>query len=108
MKHRRKIKGEEQVITLQIAQQLKNKNINVVTRQLFRRQCKAKFLLETVFMIKKNFNLLQTLTMNSLNVKHQGISVNWYFTCHLTRIYEKERYFRCIKSTSCLFERFRV
>ena len=47
MKHRRKIKGEEQVITIQIAQQLKSKNINVVPRQLFCRQCKAKFLLET-------------------------------------------------------------
>ena len=46
MKHRRKVKGE-QVITLQMAQQLKNKNINVVPRQLFCRQCKAKFLLET-------------------------------------------------------------
>ena len=29
MKHRRKVKGE-QVITLQMAQQVKNKNINVV------------------------------------------------------------------------------
>ena len=47
MKHRRKIKGEEQVITIQIAQQLKSKNINVVPRQLFCRQCKAKFLLGT-------------------------------------------------------------
>ena len=47
MKHCRKIKGEEQVITIQIAQQLKSKNINVVPRQLFCRQCKAKFLLET-------------------------------------------------------------
>ena len=37
----------EQVITLQIAKQLKPKNINVVSRQLFCRQCKAKFLLET-------------------------------------------------------------
>ena len=44
MKHRRKIKGE-QVITLQMAQQLKTKNINVVG-QLFCRQSKAKFLLE--------------------------------------------------------------
>ena len=32
---------------LQMAQQLKAKNINVVSRQLFCRQCKAKFLLET-------------------------------------------------------------
>ena len=46
MKHRRKVKGE-QMITLQMAQQLKTKNINVVPGQLFCRQCKAKFLLET-------------------------------------------------------------
>ena len=46
MKYRRKVKGE-QVITLQMAQQLKTKNINVAPRQLFRRQCKAIFLLET-------------------------------------------------------------
>ena len=45
MKHCRKVKGE-QVITLQMAQQLKTKNINVVPGQLFCRQCKAKFLLE--------------------------------------------------------------
>ena len=45
-KHHRKVKGE-QVITLQMAQQLKTKNINVVPGQLFCRQCKAKFLLET-------------------------------------------------------------
>ena len=45
-KHCRKVKGG-QVITLQIAQQLKTKNINVIPGQLFCRQCKAKFLLET-------------------------------------------------------------
>ena len=42
MKHRRKVKGE-QVITLQMAQQLKAKNINVAPGRLFCRQCKAKF-----------------------------------------------------------------
>ena len=42
MKPRCKGKGE-QVITLQMAQQLKTKNINVLPRQLFCRQCKAKF-----------------------------------------------------------------
>ena len=42
MKHHGKAKGE-QVITLQMAQQLKTKNINVVPGQLFYRQCKAKF-----------------------------------------------------------------
>ena len=46
MKHRRKVKGE-QVITLHVAQQLKTKNINVIPEQLFCRQCKAKFLIET-------------------------------------------------------------
>ena len=46
VKHRRKVKGE-QVITLQMAQQLKIKNIIFVPGQLFCRQCKAKFLLET-------------------------------------------------------------
>ena len=46
MKHRRKVRGE-QMITLQIAQQLKTKNISVVPEQLFCRQCKAKLLLET-------------------------------------------------------------
>ena len=46
MKHRRK-DNDEQVITLQMARQLNTKNINVVPGQLFCRQCKAKFLLET-------------------------------------------------------------
>ena len=45
MKHFRKVKGE-QMNTLQIPQQLKAKNINVVLGQLFYRECKAKFLLE--------------------------------------------------------------
>ena len=46
MKHRRKVKGEE-MITLQMAKQLKTKNINAVPGELFQRQCKAKFSLET-------------------------------------------------------------
>ena len=46
MKHRRKVKGEQMII-LQMTQQLKTKNINVVPGQLFRCQCKTKFLLET-------------------------------------------------------------
>ena len=46
MKHSRKVK-DEQMITLQMAQQLKDRNINVVPGQLFCRQCKATFLLET-------------------------------------------------------------
>ena len=46
MKHCRKVKGE-QVITFQMAQRLKTKNINVVLGQLFCRQSKAKFLLKT-------------------------------------------------------------
>ena len=35
------------MITLQTAQQLQTKNINVIPGQLFCRQCKVKFLLET-------------------------------------------------------------
>ena len=46
MKHCRKVKGEQMII-LQMVQQLKTKNINDVTGQLFCRLCKAKFLLET-------------------------------------------------------------
>ena len=46
IKYGRKVKSE-QVITLQMAQQLKTKDINVAPGQLFSRQCKAKFLLET-------------------------------------------------------------
>ena len=46
MKPSRKVKGK-QVIILQMAQQLRTKNINVVPGQLFSFQCKAKFLLET-------------------------------------------------------------
>ena len=48
MKHCRKIKSE-QVITLQMAQQLKTKNNNAVPGQLFCRQCKVRFLLELDF-----------------------------------------------------------
>ena len=46
IKRRRKVKGE-QLITLQLAQQLKSKNTNVLQGQLFCRQYKARFLLET-------------------------------------------------------------
>ena len=48
MKHRWKVNGE-QVITLQMAQQLKTKNTNLVTRQLFCCQGKTEL---TVFIIK--------------------------------------------------------
>ena len=45
MKHRRIVKGE-QVITLQMAQQLKTTKNNVIPGQLLCHQCKARFLLE--------------------------------------------------------------
>ena len=45
MKHRRK--GEQQVFPLQMARQLKIKNINVALGQQFCRQCKDKFLLQS-------------------------------------------------------------
>ena len=46
MKHCCKVKGQE-VIILQMDHQLKTKNISGVSGQLFCRQCKDKFLLET-------------------------------------------------------------
>ena len=46
MKHRRKVKGEQKII-LQMDHQLKTKNISDVIGQLFCRQRKDKFLLET-------------------------------------------------------------
>ena len=78
MKLRHKIKSK-QVITLQMAQQLKTKIINVVSGQLFYRQRKSKIFVRdrlTVLMIRINFNVLHILTMNSLDVKHQGKSSN--------------------------------
>ena len=45
-KHRRKVK-DKQVITLQMAQHLKTKNISIIPRHLFCGRCKANFLLET-------------------------------------------------------------
>ena len=42
MNHCRKVKGE-QVVTLQMTQQLKTKNINVLLKRLFCRQAKANF-----------------------------------------------------------------
>ena len=46
MKRRRKVKGE-QVIILQMDLQLTTKDISDVPGQLFRCQCKDKFLLQT-------------------------------------------------------------
>ena len=43
----KKLLQSEQITTLQVAQQLKTNNINVVPGLLFCRQCKAKVLLET-------------------------------------------------------------
>ena len=77
MKHCCKVKGE-QVITLQIAQQLKTKNINFVQDNCFVVSVNVCLVRDrlTVLMIKINFNLLQILTMDSLNVKHKGNSSN--------------------------------
>ena len=58
-----------------MAQQLKTKNINVIPGQLFCRQCKAKFSLETEIDSiddEDKVHQLQILMMNSLNVKRQG------------------------------------
>ena len=103
MKNCCKAKGE-QVITLQIAQQLKTKNISVVQDNYFVVSVKLHFFRDRliVLMVKINFNLLQMLAMNSLNFKHQGKApINFHFICQLTPIYEnfKEQYFRSMQST---------
>ena len=104
MKRCHKVKTEKG-ITLQIAQQLKTKNI-LLPGQLFCRWCKAKFFFGdrlTVLMIKIKFNLLQILTMNSLIVKQHGKApINWNLTCQLTLIYGnfKEQHFRSTQGTS--------
>ena len=113
MKHCRKVKGE-QVITVQLAQKLNTKNIIVVPGQLFCRQCKAKFLLETDSLywwsrwISVWNRSLQWIHWMS-NTKKKG-PINWHLTCQLTSIYEnfKEEYFRSIQSASWLFKRFWV
>ena len=75
MKHCRKVKGE-QMITLQMAQQLKTKNINVVRGKLF--------------------------CLHLMPSTKEKAPINWHLTCQLTRIYEnfKEQYLRSIQSTS--------
>ena len=67
MKHRRKVKFE-QVATLQMAQQLKTKNINVVPEQLFCRQCRAKFLSETYCIDNQDKVQSVTDTVNEFTV----------------------------------------
>ena len=106
IKHCHKVKGE-QVITLQMAQQLKTKNLNVAPGQLTV-SVKLNYFRDrlTVLMIKIKFRLLQILTMNPLNVKYEVKSSN-QLAFHLSAysIYEnfKERYFRSMQSTSWLF-----
>ena len=71
MKYHRKVEGE-QVITLQMAQQLKTKSINAVTGQLSCCQCKAKFLLETDSLVSLHASM-KTLKSNiSKAFKVQG------------------------------------
>ena len=100
MKHCCKVKGE-QVITLQIAQQLKTKNINFVQDHYFVvsvNLCLVRDRL-TVLMIKINsicYRHWQWIHWVS-NTKKK-VPTNRHFTCQLTHIYEnfKERYFRSI------------
>ena len=92
MKHRRKVKGE-QVLIVQMDQQLKTKNISDVSKQIFSRQCKDKFLLETV-QCKKNGkqhhiqNQSKFLTWYLINglectVQNILISLNTLFELHM-------------------------
>ena len=80
MKHGREVRGE-QVITLQIAQQLKTKNI-VVPGQLFCLQCKAKFLLEKTHCTDDQDKFQSaTDTDNKLaECQHQGKSLEFHLS----------------------------
>ena len=73
-KHRHKV-TDELLLTLQMAQQLKIKNINVVPGELFCCQCKAKFLWEIDSLYDQD--KFQSVTdTDPLNVKHQGKNPN--------------------------------
>ena len=77
MKHRRKVKVQgEQVIALQVAQQLKI--LILYQDKYFAVSAKHNLVRDrlTVLIIQIKFNLLQILTTNSVNVKHQGKSSN--------------------------------
>ena len=87
-----------------MAQQLKTKHINVVPGQLFCRQCKTKFLLDTDLLHLRSrqcsicYRYWQWINWIS-NTKEKA-PINWHFTCQLARICEnfRERYFRSIQS----------
>ena len=91
MKHCRNFKNE-QVITLQMAQQLKTRKINVIPGQLFCRLCKAKFLLETESLYWWPDKVQSATDTNNEFIEYQtlrkklqsiGISpVTWHFTFH--------------------------
>ena len=112
MKHCCKVKGE-QVITLQMAQQLKTKNINVVPGQLFCCQCKAEFILEThciddqdkfqsVTDTDNEFTECQTPTKKLQSIGISPVSSHAFMKTLRNNISE------CIQSISYLFERFSI
>ena len=112
MKYCCKVKGE-QVITLQLVQELKTKNINVVPGKLFCRQCKAKLLLETdsLYWWSRQISICYRYwkwIYRMLNTKEKT-PISWHFNCQLTRVFNfKEQYFGSIQSTSWLFEGFKL
>ena len=91
-----------------MAQQLKTKYINVIPGQLFCRQYKTKFLLETdllhLWSRQSSICYRYWQWINWMSNTEEKAPINWHFTCQLTRIYQnfKEQYFRSIKSTSWL------
>ena len=86
MKHRRK--GEQQVFPLQMARQLKIKNINVALGQEFCRQCKDKFLLQSHCIDDQD--KFQSVTDTD----------NEFTECLTPRKKPQEQYFKSIQSTS--------
>ena len=113
MKHCRKVK-DEQLITFQMAQQIKTKNTNVVPGQLSCRLCKAKSLLKTdsLYWWSRQFPICYRYWqwIHWMSNTKDKVRINWRLTCQLTLIYEifKEQYFWTMQSTSWLFERFNL
>ena len=115
MKHRRKVKGE-QVISIEMAQQLKAK-YHIVPGQLFCHQCSVRLYFrqrethciddrDKVQSAADTDNEFSDCEFNEFTNTQEKAPINWHFTCQLTRIYEnfKEQYFRSIQSTTSLFQ----
>ena len=99
--------SSKQVITLQMAQHLKTKNINIIPGHLFCARCKANFLLETEIHYTDHEDKVHSSTrtdneFTECQTPRKKAPISSHFTCQVTCSYEhyKQKYFRSIKNTS--------